>query len=63
MSIKAELRTKTGTGASKQARREGKIPATLYGKEVEATSLLVLSLIHISEPTRREWLSRMPSSA
>ena len=25
--------------------------------------LLVLSLIHISEPTRREWLSRMPSSA
>ena len=41
MSIKAELRTKTGTGASKQARREGKIPATLYGKEVEATSLLV----------------------
>ena len=24
---------------------------------------LNLSLIHISEPTRREWLSRMPSSA
>ena len=24
---------------------------------------LILSLIHISEPTRREWLSRMPSSA
>ena len=24
---------------------------------------LHLSLIHISEPTRREWLSRMPSSA
>ena len=24
---------------------------------------MVLSLIHISEPTRREWLSRMPSSA
>ena len=23
----------------------------------------LLSLIHISEPTRREWLSRMPSSA
>ena len=22
-----------------------------------------LSLIHISEPTRRDWLSRMPSSA
>ena len=25
--------------------------------------MLTLSLIHISEPTRREWLSRMPSSA
>ena len=25
--------------------------------------VLPLSLIHISEPTRREWLSRMPSSA
>ena len=25
--------------------------------------VLQLSLIHISEPTRREWLSRMPSSA
>ena len=24
---------------------------------------VALSLIHISEPTRREWLSRMPSSA
>ena len=27
------------------------------------TSAELLSLIHISEPTRREWLSRMPSSA
>ena len=26
-------------------------------------TILNLSLIHISEPTRREWLSRMPSSA
>ena len=30
-----------------------------YGGE----EFLLLSLIHISEPTRREWLSRMPSSA
>ena len=28
-----------------------------------ARMVLALSLIHISEPTRREWLSRMPSSA
>ena len=26
-------------------------------------TIWILSLIHISEPTRREWLSRMPSSA
>ena len=29
----------------------------------DITPALFLSLIHISEPTRREWLSRMPSSA
>ena len=29
----------------------------------EGSYVLVLSLIHISEPTRRDWLSRMPSSA
>ena len=29
----------------------------------QGSILLLLSLIHISEPTRREWLSRMPSSA
>lgn len=41
MALKAELRTKTGTGASKQARREGMIPVALYGQTVEPTSLLV----------------------
>ena len=30
---------------------------------VSVNEELFLSLIHISEPTRREWLSRMPSSA
>ena len=49
---------------------DGKIPAqkgadlilvpTTCGTGSEVTNL---SLIHISEPTRREWLSRMPSSA
>ena len=35
-----------------------------YQKAVEFyNKQLDLSLIHISEPTRREWLSRMPSSA
>ena len=30
---------------------------------IETERINTLSLIHISEPTRREWLSRMPSSA
>ena len=34
--------------------------AGLFGMHLEGYGL---SLIHISEPTRREWLSRMPSSA
>jgi large subunit ribosomal protein L25 len=29
--LTAEVRTKTGKGASRQARREGKVPAVLYG--------------------------------
>ena len=41
-------------------------PEQARGKAADARSdvyALGLSLIHISEPTRREWLSRMPSSA
>ena len=41
MALDTELRTKTGTGASKKARNEGKIPVSLYGGDLEATSLLV----------------------
>ena len=36
---------------------------SLAVKGSRAKVALALSLIHISEPTRREWLSRMPSSA
>ena len=32
-------------------------------QNLEGSLAELLSLIHISEPTRREWLSRMPSSA
>ena len=32
-------------------------------EQAEREAAQRLSLIHISEPTRREWLSRMPSSA
>ena len=38
-----------------------KIPSS--EKEIRYGAIASLSLIHISEPTRREWLSRMPSSA
>lgn len=41
MNLKAELRTATGSGASRKARNEGLIPVTLYGQTVEATSLLI----------------------
>ena len=43
-----------------------KIPINTSGDfDIEKQKEIVkkLSLIHISEPTRREWLSRMPSSA
>lgn len=42
MALKAELRTSTGTGASRKVRNEGLIPVTLYGKKgFETLSLTV----------------------
>jgi large subunit ribosomal protein L25 len=37
--VHAEIRTKTGKGAARSLRREGKIPAILYGPEVEPVCL------------------------
>ncbi len=41
MILKASTRAHTGTVSAKQARREGKLPATIYGKGFEAISVLV----------------------
>lgn len=41
MKITAEKRTQTGTSASKKARAEGKVPAAIYGKEVDSLSVLI----------------------
>ncbi len=52
MKIVAELRTKTGTSASRQARAAGKLPAVVYGSELE--SLAVLLDLKEFEDTVRE---------
>lgn len=41
MKIVAELREKTGTSASKQARAAGKLPAVVYGSAVDSLPVLV----------------------
>lgn len=41
MNLQAELRKETGSRSAKQARREGFVPVSLYGKEGKALSLLV----------------------
>lgn len=41
MKITAEKRTQTGTSASKKARAAGKLPAVVYGSELESTSILL----------------------
>lgn len=41
MKITAEKRTQTGTGASKRARAAGKLPAVIYGTEVENIHVLL----------------------
>ena len=38
MNLKAELRTTTGTSASRKARQEGKIPVAMYSKGEETQS-------------------------
>ena len=37
LTLDFSLRDKTGTSASKQIRAQGRIPAVLYGKEVNRT--------------------------
>ncbi|MEC6747201.1 50S ribosomal protein L25 [Marinilactibacillus sp. XAAS-LB27] len=41
MKITATKRTETGTSASKKARNEGKVPAAIYGKDVDTVSVLL----------------------
>lgn len=41
ISLKAELRTKIGKGASRAARRGGRIPAVIYGNKKEPVSISV----------------------
>ena len=51
--------------AARLAASPGLQAAAAAGRPIFAVcaGMQILSLIHISEPTRREWLSRMPSSA
>ncbi|MBI9018267.1 MAG: 50S ribosomal protein L25 [Phycisphaerae bacterium] len=39
--LKAQKREKTGTAASRKARKEGLIPATIYGHQTEVVSVLL----------------------
>lgn len=41
ITVEGVTRTETGKGANRKLRREGKIPAVLYGKKVKALSLAV----------------------
>lgn len=41
MKIKAQLRTELGSGAAGRARREGLIPAAIYGSSVDSISVLL----------------------
>ncbi len=48
--LRAQARTGTGKGVSRKLRREGNIPAVLYGKDVEPVSIKV---------SAREWITLM----
>jgi len=39
--LKASVRTSAGKGVSRSLRREGKLPAILYGSDIESVSLAI----------------------
>lgn len=41
MKLKAQKRERLGTSASKQARNDNKVPAIIYGQDVETTPVLI----------------------
>lgn len=41
MKLKAQKRERLGTSASKQARNENKVPATIFGSDIEPQSVLI----------------------
>lgn len=41
MKLKAQKRERLGTSASKQARNDNKVPATIFGSDMDATSVLI----------------------
>lgn len=41
MKLNAEKRERLGTSASKQARRDNKVPTIIYGRDIETTPVLV----------------------
>lgn len=41
MKLKAQKRERLGTSASKQARNDNKVPATIFGSDMEAQSVLI----------------------
>jgi large subunit ribosomal protein L25 len=52
--LKADVRERTGKGAARRARVSGRVPAVLYGRGIETTSI---------EVDRREFLSALSTDA
>lgn len=57
--IPAELRTRAGKGAARATRREGKVPAVIYGAKQEPTLIALDPRFVIKELTRGGWRSRL----
>ena len=61
LELSAEMRERAGKGASRALRREGRVPAVIYGNNEEPTTIHVeekelrkpVSYTHLTLPTRR----------
>ena len=57
--IPAELRTRAGKGAARATRREGRVPAVIYGAKQEPTLISLDPRFVIKELNRGGWRSRL----
>ena len=62
VTIEAEARERAGKGAARATRRQGKVPAVIYGGKAAPTMISVEPKVVLRELHRAGWRSRLYES-